>query len=123
MPKQAKSSAAKVRQTCQEYPDEFSATPAGDLRWGRYKRAQSKDAWNLVTTQNVENNVKWGHHKGPFHYDVGSNEYLFSGFARLVIKLTCTAPEAVDLCTWAFKKLKIYKYSFTIFKYIQYFNT
>ena len=32
MPKQAKSSTAKVRQTCQEYPDGFSATPAGDLR-------------------------------------------------------------------------------------------
>ena len=32
MPKQAKSSIAKVRQTCQEYPYEFSATPAGDLR-------------------------------------------------------------------------------------------
>ena len=32
MPKQVKSSVAKVRQTCQEYPDEFSATPAGDLR-------------------------------------------------------------------------------------------
>ena len=32
MPKQAKSSAAKVRQICQEYPDEFSATPARDLR-------------------------------------------------------------------------------------------
>ena len=32
MPKQAKSSIAKVRQTCQEHPDEFSATPAGDLR-------------------------------------------------------------------------------------------
>ena len=32
MPKQAKPSIAKVRQTCQEYPDEFSATPAGDLR-------------------------------------------------------------------------------------------
>ena len=32
MPKQDKSSIAKVRQTCQEYPDEFSATPAGDLR-------------------------------------------------------------------------------------------
>ena len=31
MPKQAKSSIAKVRQTCQEYPDEFSATPAGYL--------------------------------------------------------------------------------------------
>ena len=33
MPKQAKSSTAKVRQICQEYPDEFSATPAGDLRY------------------------------------------------------------------------------------------
>ena len=32
MPKQAKSSIAKVRQTCQEYSDEFSATPSGDLR-------------------------------------------------------------------------------------------
>ena len=32
MPKQAKSSIAKVRQTCQEYPDEFSATAASDLR-------------------------------------------------------------------------------------------
>ena len=32
MPKQAKSSIAKVRQTCQKYPDEFSTTPAGDLR-------------------------------------------------------------------------------------------
>ena len=32
MPKQAKSSIAKVRQTCQEYLDEFSATPAGDLQ-------------------------------------------------------------------------------------------
>ena len=32
MPKQAKSSTAKVRQICQEYPDEFSATPARNLR-------------------------------------------------------------------------------------------
>ena len=32
MLKQAKSSTAKVRQICQEYLDEFSATPAGDLR-------------------------------------------------------------------------------------------
>ena len=32
MPKRAKSSTAKVRQICQEYPDEFSATPARDLR-------------------------------------------------------------------------------------------
>ena len=32
MPKQAKSSTAKVRQICQEYPDEFSATPARYLR-------------------------------------------------------------------------------------------
>ena len=32
MPKQVKSSIAKVRQTCQEYLDEISATPAGDLR-------------------------------------------------------------------------------------------
>ena len=32
MPKQAKSSVAKVGQTCQEYPDEFSASPADDLR-------------------------------------------------------------------------------------------
>ena len=32
MPKQAKSSTAKVRQICHEYPDEFSATPARDLR-------------------------------------------------------------------------------------------
>ena len=36
MPKQATSSIAKVRQTCQEYPDEFSATPAGDLRCNLY---------------------------------------------------------------------------------------
>ena len=32
MPKQAKSSAAKIRQICQVYPDEFSATPARNLR-------------------------------------------------------------------------------------------
>ena len=32
MPKQAKYSAAKVGQICQEYPDEFLATPARDLR-------------------------------------------------------------------------------------------
>ena len=32
MSKQAKSSMAKVRQICQEYPNEFLATPAGDLR-------------------------------------------------------------------------------------------
>ena len=32
MPKQANFSSAKVRQICQEYPDEFSATPACDLR-------------------------------------------------------------------------------------------
>ena len=32
MPKHATSSTAKVRQICQEYPDEFSATPARDLR-------------------------------------------------------------------------------------------
>ena len=32
MPKQAKSSTAKVRQICQEYLDEFSVTPARDLR-------------------------------------------------------------------------------------------
>ena len=32
MPIQAKSSTAKVRQICQQYLDEFSATPAHDLR-------------------------------------------------------------------------------------------
>ena len=32
MSKQTKSSTVKVRQICPEYPDEFSATPAGDLR-------------------------------------------------------------------------------------------
>ena len=32
MPKQAKFATAKVRQICQEYPDEFSTTHAGDLR-------------------------------------------------------------------------------------------
>ena len=32
MTKQAKSSTAKVRQICQEYPDEFSTTPANHLR-------------------------------------------------------------------------------------------
>ena len=32
MPKQAKSSSVKVRQICQECQDEFSTTPAGDLR-------------------------------------------------------------------------------------------
>ena len=32
MPKQAKSSTAKVRKIFQEYPDEFLATPARDLR-------------------------------------------------------------------------------------------
>ena len=32
MPKQAKSSTAKVRQICHEYPDEFLATPARDLQ-------------------------------------------------------------------------------------------
>ena len=32
MPKQTKSSTANVKQICQEYPDEFSATPARDLR-------------------------------------------------------------------------------------------
>ena len=32
MPKQSKSSPAKVRQSCQEYLDEFLASPARDLR-------------------------------------------------------------------------------------------
>ena len=32
MPKQAKSSTLKVRQICQEYPNEFLATPDGDMR-------------------------------------------------------------------------------------------
>ena len=32
MPKQAKPSTAKLRQICQEYPDEFSATPTRDSR-------------------------------------------------------------------------------------------
>ena len=32
MPKQPKSSTAKVRRICSEYPNEFLATPAGDLR-------------------------------------------------------------------------------------------
>ena len=32
MPKQAKSSTAKVREICRQYPNEFEATPAGDLR-------------------------------------------------------------------------------------------
>ena len=32
MSKQVKFSAAKVRQFCRKYPDEFPATPAGDLR-------------------------------------------------------------------------------------------
>ena len=36
MPKQTKSSTAKVRQICQEYPNEFSATPACDLRCNLY---------------------------------------------------------------------------------------
>ena len=36
MPKQAKSSIAKVGQTCQEYPDEFLATPAGNLQCNLY---------------------------------------------------------------------------------------
>ena len=31
MPKQAKSSTTKVKQICQEYPNEFSATPAGNF--------------------------------------------------------------------------------------------
>ena len=35
MPEQAKSSTAKVRQIFQEYPDEFSATPARDLQCNR----------------------------------------------------------------------------------------
>ena len=32
MPKQAKSSTAKVRQICLKYANEFSANPVGDLR-------------------------------------------------------------------------------------------
>ena len=32
MPKQAKSSTAKVNEICRQYPNEFEATPAGDLR-------------------------------------------------------------------------------------------
>ena len=32
MLRQTKSSIAKVRQICQKYPDEFLATPVGDLR-------------------------------------------------------------------------------------------
>ena len=32
MPKQAKSSTAKDREICRQYPNEFEATPAGDLR-------------------------------------------------------------------------------------------
>ena len=32
MPKQAKSSSAKVRQICRDFSDEFNATPGGDLR-------------------------------------------------------------------------------------------
>ena len=32
MPQQAKSSTAKVREICRQYPDEFGKTPAGDLR-------------------------------------------------------------------------------------------
>ena len=32
MPKQTNSCTAKVKQICQEYPDKFSATAAGDLR-------------------------------------------------------------------------------------------
>ena len=33
MPKQPKSSTPKVRQICSKYPDEFLATPVGDLRY------------------------------------------------------------------------------------------
>ena len=32
LPKQPKSSTVKVKQICSEYPDEFLATPVGDLR-------------------------------------------------------------------------------------------
>ena len=32
MPKQAKSSTAKFREICRQYPNEFKATPADDLR-------------------------------------------------------------------------------------------
>jgi len=32
MPKQAKSSTAKVREICHQYPNEFGAIPSGDLQ-------------------------------------------------------------------------------------------
>ena len=32
MPKQAKFSVVKLKQICREYPDEFLATPTGDLQ-------------------------------------------------------------------------------------------
>ena len=32
MPKQAKSTTAKVRKICRQYPSKFGKTPAGDLR-------------------------------------------------------------------------------------------
>ena len=55
MPKQAKSSTAKVRQICQEYPDEFSATPTGDLQC------------NLCVSQMRQNFFVESHRKSKQH--------------------------------------------------------
>ena len=59
MPKQDNSSTAKVRQICQEYPNEFSATPAGDFRCNLCDALVKRDKKFFV-----ESNRKSSQHQG-----------------------------------------------------------
>ena len=62
MPKQAKPSRARFRQICQEYPDEFLATPAGDLRCDLYDVLVNCDKKLFVEShrKSKQHQGKWG---------------------------------------------------------------
>ena len=68
IPTQAKSSTAKVRQICQEYPNEFLATLAGNLQCNlcnELVKCDKKFLWKA--TEKISNNKQnWRRRANPF---------------------------------------------------------
>ena len=82
MPKQAKPFTAKVRQICQEYPDEFSATSAGNLRCN-LRNVLVKCAKNF----SVESHRKRKQHRGKLETKSKSqSKQTFSQFDQVNFK-------------------------------------
>ena len=67
MAKQPKPLTAKVRQICSEYPDEFLATPVGDLRYNLCDllvKCDKKFSWK-VTEKVSSTKVNWRQTTNP----------------------------------------------------------